>query len=265
MIIPGGGLDSRGRLDLLLRTESTVLLCTPTYALRLAEVAREHGLPIRDSAVRVTIHAGEPGASILAVRARIEEAWGAHAFDHAGGTEVGAYGYACDRRDGLHVNEAEFIAEVLDPDTDEPCQDGARGELVITNLGRPGWPVIRYRTGDVVVAGARSCACGRTFLTLPGGIVGRTDDLIILRGVNVYPSAVEAIVRTFEVGEFRLVRSRDGALEELTVDVEASEDVATQLAHALRERLAVRIPTRAVPAGSLPRWELKARRLVDAR
>lgn len=265
LTIPGGGLDSKARLRLLLDTEATVVLCTPTYALRLAEVAREHGLPLRESAVGVTIHAGEPGASIPAVRARIEEAWGARAFDHAGGTEIGAYAYACEHRDGLHVNEAEFIAEVLDPETGVPCAEGARGELVITNLGRAGWPVIRYRTGDIVVAGPRRCACGRTFLTLPGGIVGRTDDVIILRGVNVYPSAVEAIVRTFEVGEFRLVRSRRGELDELTVEVEASEAVPGQLARTLRERLAVRIPTRAVPAGSLPRFELKARRLVDAR
>jgi len=265
MVIPGGGLDSKGRLELLLRTEATVLVCTPTYALRLAEVAREHALPIRDSAVRVAIHAGEPGASIPAVRARIEEAWGAHAFDHAGGTEIGAYGFACDRRDGLHVNEAEFIAEVVDADTGEPAAEGAHGELVITNLGRAGWPVVRYRTGDIVVAGARQCDCGRTFLRLPGGIVGRTDDLIILRGVNVYPSAVEAVVRTFAVGEFRLVRTREGALDELTVEVEAGVDVAAQIARTLHDRLAVRVPTRAVPPGSLPRFDLKARRLVDAR
>jgi phenylacetate-CoA ligase len=265
LTIPGGGFDSRARLRLLLDTEATVLVCTPTYALRLAEVAQEHGLPIRDSAIRVTIHAGEPGASIPSVRGCIEEAWGALTFDHAGGTEIGAYGYDCDRRHGLHVNEAEFIAEVLDADTGTPCPEGRSGELVMTSLGRAGWPIIRYRTGDIVVAGSRSCGCGRTCLLLPGGIVGRTDDLIVLRGVNVYPSAVEAIVRGFEVGEFRLVRTRRGPLEELTIDLEASDEVAQAVARALRERLAVRIPTRAVPSGSLPRFELKARRLVDAR
>ena len=265
MCIPGGGLDSRARLQLLRSTEATVLLCTPTYALRLAEVAQAEGIPIRESAVRVTIHAGEPGASIPSVRERIEEAWGARAFDHAGGTEVGAYGFACEARDGLHLNEAEFIAEILDPATGRPCAEGARGELVLTNLGRAGWPAIRYRTGDVVTAGTRRCRCGRTFLTLPGGIVGRTDDRIILRGVNVYPSAVEAIVRTCDVAEFRMVRTRRGELDELTVEVEATEAVAAELARRLHERLAVRVPTRVVPGGSLPRWELKARRLVDAR
>lgn len=265
MTIPGGGLDSKARLHLLRNMEATVLVCTPTYALRLAEVARAEGLSIRDSAVRVTIHAGEPGASIPSVRSRIEESWGARAFDHAGGTEVGAYGFSCDARDGMHVNEAEFIAEVLDPVTGQPCAEAAAGELVITNLGRAGWPAIRYRTGDIVAVGTRACSCGRTFLTFPGGIIGRTDDLIVLRGINVYPSAIEAIVRTFEVDEFRMVRTRAGALDELTVEVEASDGVAVTLAEVFRERLAVRIPTRTVPPGSLPRWELKAKRVVDAR
>jgi len=265
MMIPGGGLDSKARLRLLRSTEATVLLCTPTYALRLAEVARAEGVSLRDGAVRVSIHAGEPGASIPSVRSRIEDAWGAASFDHAGGTEVGAYGFSCEAREGMHVNEAEFIAEVLDPVTGRPCAEGTAGELVVTNLGRVGWPAIRYRTGDIVTVGTRACGCGRTFLTLPGGIIGRTDDLIILRGVNVYPSAIEAIVRTCEVEEFRMVRTREGALEALTVEVEASDVVADELAGAFRERLGVRIPTRVVPTGSLPRWELKAKRVVDAR
>ena len=265
MAIPGGGLDTRGRLQLLQRTGATVLMCTPTYALHLAEIARAEGLSLHDSAVRVTIHAGEPGASIPAVRSRIEDAWGARAFDHTGGTEVGAYGYSCEARDGIHLNEAEFIGEVLDPLSGRPCADGTAGELVITNLGRAGWPVIRDRTGDVVTSGGRACTCGRRFLTFPGGIIGRTDDLVILRGVNVFPSAIEAVVRTFAIGEFRMVRTRAGEMEELTVEVEASDAIASDLARALQERLAVRIPTRAVAAGSLPRWELKAKRLIDAR
>jgi len=265
MTIPGGGLDSKGRLQLLRSSRATVLMCTPTYALHLAEVAQAGGIALHESAIRVTIHAGEPGASIPAVRSRIEEAWGARAFDHPGGTEIGAYGFSCEARTGVHLNEAEFIGEVLDPATGKACAEGESGELVITNLGRAGWPAIRYRTGDLVTVGTRDCSCGRRFLTLPGGIIGRTDDLIILRGVNVFPSAIEAVVRTFDVSEFRLVRTRDGVMDELTVEVEASEDTARGVAQALRERLAVRIPTRAVAAGSLPRWELKAKRLVDAR
>jgi phenylacetate-CoA ligase len=136
---------------------------------------------------------------------------------------------------------------------------------VLTNLGRAGWPVIRYRTGDLVVMGPRRCACGRTLLKLPDGLVGRADDLMIVRGVNVYPSAIEAIVREFEVAEFRMVRSRRDSMEELLVEVEGSSDLARALQACLYERLGLRLQTRAVAAGSLPRFELKARRVVDLR
>jgi phenylacetate-CoA ligase len=265
LTIPGGGLDARQRLELMREAGATVLVSTVTYALRLAEVAREAGLDLRALGVRRTIHAGEPGASIPAVRDRVEEAFGAECYDHAGGTEVGAHGFSCSLRDGVHVNEAEFIAEVLDPGGTAPVPEGAVGELVVTNLGRAGWPVIRYRTGDLVTRGGRACACGRTFLKLPGGLAGRVDDLMVVRGVNVYPTAVESVVRRFEVGEFRLVRLRRGPMDELRVEVEASEDTARAVAEELRLRLSVRIDTRAVPAGSLPRFELKARRIVDER
>jgi phenylacetate-CoA ligase len=244
---------------------ATVLLSTVTYGLRLAEVAREQQLDLRALGIRRTIHAGEPGASIPSVRDRVEAAFGAECFDHAGATEVGAWGFSCARRDGLHVNEAEFIAEILDPETGQPVAEGATGELVLTNLGRAGWPVIRYRTGDLARHGGRGCPCGRTFLKLPGGLAGRADDLIVVRGVNVFPTAVEAIVREFEVGEFRLLRTRPRELEELTVEVEADARTAEALAERLHLRLGVRLHTRAVAAGSLPRFELKARRVVDRR
>jgi len=262
--IPSGGMDGKQRLRLIADSGATVLLATVTYALRLAEVAREEGIDLRALGIRRTIHAGEPGASIPSVRARVEEAYGASSFDHAGATEVGAHSFSCSARDGLHVNEVEFVAEVLDPGG-SPVPEGETGELVLTNLGRAGWPVIRYRTGDLAVNGGRACPCGRTLLKLPGGIMGRADDLMIVRGVNVYPTALEAIVRDFEVAEFRVVRLRRGDLEELRLDVEASEETARALAEEMRLRLAVRIETRAVPAGSLPRFELKARRIVDER
>jgi phenylacetate-CoA ligase len=199
------------------------------------------------------------------VRKRIEEQWGARAFDHAGASEIGAFAYACDVRDGLHVNEAEFIAEVLQPGGSAPVAPGDVGELVLTNLGRAAWPVVRYRTGDLVQVGAGSCGCGRTFLKLPGGIVGRADDLMIVRGINVYPSAIESIVRGFDVQEFRIVRSTRQSMEEVAVEVEASQEVAAAIEKAFREQLALRIPTSVVAPGSLPRFELKARRVVDNR
>jgi phenylacetate-CoA ligase len=265
LTVPGGGLDARQRLQLMRDAGATVLISTVTYALRLAEVAREAGLDLRTFGVRRTIHAGEAGASIPAVRVRVEEAYDAACFDHAGATEVGALAFSCAERDGIHVNEAEFIAEILDPATGSPVAEGATGELVVTNLGRAGWPAIRYRTGDLATHGGRSCPCGRTYLKLPGGIAGRVDDLMIVRGVNVFPTAVEAVVRGFEVGEFRMVRRRQGPLEQLRVDLEASEETARAVAEELRLRLSVRIETRAVAPGSLPRFELKARRIVDER
>jgi phenylacetate-CoA ligase len=265
LAIPGGGMDSKTRLALLQRCRATVIVCTPTYALHLGEVAAAEGINLRDSDVRVTIHAGEPGASVPSVRTRIEDLWGAKTFDHAGASEVGAFAYACDVRDGLHVNEAEFIAEVLEPGGSVRVMPGDVGELVLTNLGRTAWPVVRYRTGDLVKVGTGSCACGRTFLKLPGGIVGRADDLMIIRGINVYPSSIEAIVRRFDVQEFRIVRSLRNSMEEVAVEVECSEEVATSIATAFKEQLALRIPTTAVAPGSLPRFELKARRVVDKR
>jgi len=186
-------------------------------------------------------------------------------FDHAGATEVGAYGYTCEPQTGLHVIESEFIAEVLDPRSGQTVSEGGVGELVLTNLGRVGWPVIRYRTGDLVRMGGHGCPCGRTFQTLPGGLIGRADDLLVVRGINIYPSSIEAIIREFEVDEFRIVRTRQQEMDELIIEVEASSEVANALADAFSQRLAVRIETRTVAPASLPRFELKSNRVVDKR
>jgi phenylacetate-CoA ligase len=137
MFIPGGGTDSLQRLFLIQESQATVLCCTPTYALRLAEVAREHGIDTRALSVRKTIHAGEPGANVPEVKRRIEKAWNAHCFDHAGASEVGAHSFECQvQPGGIHVNESDFILEVLDPQTGRPVPEGSLGELVLTNLGR---------------------------------------------------------------------------------------------------------------------------------
>ena len=264
LTVPGGAMNSATRLAMIRHTGASVLVSTPTYALRLAEVAKAEGHAIREGTIRITIHAGEPGASIPATRRRIEEAWNARCFDHAGATEIGAYGYSCAMQDGLHANEEEFIVEVLAPDG-RPVAPEETGELVVTNLGRPGWPAIRYRTGDLVTLGDRQCPCGRTFLKLPGGLLGRSDDLIIHKGVNIYPSSIESIVREFEVHEFRLVRTRRAAIEDLELEVESTPETAAALANRILERLAVRIACRVVDRDSLPRWELKARRVTDRR
>lgn len=261
LAIPGGGQDSPTRLACMEGLGATALVCTPSYALHLIEVARSRSIDLTKLPVRVTVHAGEPGAGIPAVRARIEEGWGARAFDHAGMTEVGAWGYECLEQSGLHVNEAEFIAEVIDPATGASAHEG---ELVLTNLGRIGSPVIRYRTGDRVEVAGAACACGRTFLRFERGILGRLDDMLIVRGVNVFPSAIEGVIRRFAgVDEFQIEVFRDGELDEVRVLVEVEDST---LGHAVQEamRVALGIRLEVVPIAprSLPRWELKARRVV---
>ncbi len=266
LTVPGGGMDSLQRLRAIEEVGATVLVCTPSYALRLAEVAQEHGLAMQSSSVRVTIHAGEPGASIPATRERIERAWSARAYDHAGMTEMGAYGFACSEQQGLHVNEGEFIAEILDPLDNQPLREGQTGELVLTNLGRWGSPVIRYRTGDLVRHGGYACGCGRTFLCLPGGVLGRVDDMLTVRGVNVYPSAIENVLHRFpEISEYRVIVTSEGTMDEITLQVECPARLTAAIAEELHVAFNLRIPIEAVVPGTLPRFELKARRVEDRR
>jgi phenylacetate-CoA ligase len=275
LCIPGGGMSSELRLHMIDALEATVVCCTPTYALRLAEVAvLEHKSgrsprPFSQNNVRAVIVAGEAGGSIPATRERIETSWGARVIDHHGLTEVGPISFECwESPGGLHINEAEYIAEVLDPATGAPLPDGRRGELVITNLGRVASPVIRYRTGDIVVRRGGPCPCGRTWARLEGGILTRADDMVSIRGVNVYPAAIEAVVRSFpEIVEFRSTVSRDGALRSLSLEIEAAHgrdasSTAKEISRRLLEALGLTVPVRAVAPGSLPRFEMKARRFV---
>jgi phenylacetate-CoA ligase len=261
LAISGAAMTTEQRLRNLFDMGATVLLSTPTYALRMADVARELGLDLATSDVRVTVHAGEPGASIPTTRATIEAAWGATCFDHTGMTELGPTGHSCSQRDGIHAIESEFIFEVIGPDG----QPAADGELVATNLGRWGMPLIRYRTGDRVSVSREPCSCGSPFLKLVGGIRGRVDDMFTVRGVNLYPSQVEDIVRRYpSVTEFVLEHRRIRQMDEVSLLVEiAGPDTSTERLEAdLRQALGVRLGCRVVPTGTLPRSELKAKRLV---
>ncbi len=272
MAIPGGGQDSATRLHAIQELGATALVCTPSYALHLAEVARGQGIDPAALGVRTTVHAGEPGAGIPAMRQRLQSLWGARTYDHAGMTEVGAYGFECAAQAGLHVNELEFVVEVLEPESGRPVAPGEVGELTLTNLGRWGAPVLRYRSGDRVRLATGVCACGRTFARLEGGILGRVDDMLVVRGVNVFPSALEGIVRRFAVvDEFQIEVFRRGALDEvrLVLEIDGSAEPAEsvrgtvdRVAEAVRRDLGIRVEVAAVPARTLPRYELKARRVV---
>lgn len=267
LAVPGGGMSSLQRVKYIMDNDVTVVVCTPTYALHLAEVADQEGIDLANSSVRITIHAGEPGASLPGTKERIEQAWGARCYDHAGATEVGAWGFEDQAQTGLYVNEGEFIFEVIDPATDEPADTG---ELVITNLGRVGMPVIRYRTGDRVTLDPSTDPREHPFRRLRGGIIGRIDDLLIVRGVNVYPSMIEDIIRRFpEVGEFAVDIYRDNELDEMEIRVEVANgdaaSVAQTITQELRSELGLRVEVRPVPYGTLPRFDLKARRINDHR
>ena len=267
LAVTGGSMSSVQRLQAMDEHRATVLICTPTYALHLAEVAETEGIDIANSSIRATIHAGEPGAGLPATRRRIEDAWGARCYDHAGATEVGAWGYECRERNGMLVNEAEFICEVIDPDSGEQADEG---ELVLTNLGRVGMPVIRYRTGDRVKRAKGACPCGSGFLRLENGVIGRIDGGIIIRGVVIYPSTVENVVRSFpEVTEFAVDVYRRRSLDEMEIRLEvrgeSPDSVAGAVAREARRKLGFRVGVRAVAMNTLPRFELKARRFTDHR
>jgi phenylacetate-CoA ligase len=266
LCIPGGGLSSAARIRGIVQHRAEVLLCTPTYALHLAEVAAREGLSLRDSAVRKIFVAGEPGGSVPAVRERISAAWnGAEVLDHYGMTEVGPVAFQLGKSanaegepDTLHIIEESYFAEIIDPATGAPVADGATGELVLTPLGREANPLLRYRTGDLVRKRP-----GPGF-TLEGGILGRADDMLAVRGVNVFPSAVDSVVRALpEIAEYRVHVTRNGAMTELAIEIESDDDTApSRLAAKLADSFTLRIPVTRVASGTLPRFDFKARRWV---
>jgi phenylacetate-CoA ligase len=262
--LPAGGLSSGARLKLVIDNEITVVFCTPTYALHLADVARKDKIDLPGSSVRAVVVAGEPGGSIPATRALIERGWGARVFDHSGMTEIGPAAIECpEGPGGLHVLEDDFLVEVIDPAGAEPVPIGSIGELVLTNLGRLGSPLVRYRTGDLVKVDPQPCPCGSRFVRLEGGILGRCDDMIHLRGNNVYPNALEALLRRFpEVAEFRVEIDETASLPRLCIEIEpvahAPGDLLGQLDRAIRDELLFRAELRFVH--NLPRFEMKTKR-----
>jgi phenylacetate-CoA ligase len=269
LVLPGGGMPSTARLRFLIEHEATVVFATPTYALHLAELAAKERIDLAGSPVRMLVVAGEPGGTIPATRQRIEDVWGARVFDHYGMTEVGPVAVeTVDTPGEMILLESEYIAEVLTPNGTDPVPDGEYGELVLTNLGRAGCPLVRYRTGDLVRVSTTPDPAGRTWRRLAGGILGRADDMIHVRGNNLYPAAIEAIVRRFPaVAEYRIHVDHTGPLADLRIEVEPADGhdgpaLADAVGRAVRDELLFRVEVTAAACGSLPRFELKARRLV---
>ena len=268
--LAGGGMSTTIRLQAMIENEATIVCCTPTYALRMAEVAAQEGIDLTETSVRMIIVAGEPGGGIPATRERIEKAWDARVIDHWGMTEIGSLGIeSVDRPGGLYLLETECIAEILNAETQQPVPIGEVGELVITNLGRLGSPLLRYCTGDLVRASTTVDPHGRTLTWLEGGILGRVDDMIVIRGNNVFPSSIEAVIRELpEIAEFQIEVSRVRSMQELSIVIEPASasanvaDLTERTQAALRQRLGFSINVRTVTPGKLPRPELKSRRVV---
>ena len=277
LVLPGGNMTTEARVKQIVDMEATVVCSTPTYALRMAQEARTMGVDLASGPVKRLILSGEPAGSIPATKKLIEEQWGAKAGDTAGMTELGTIMmFECEKQPGgAHIIEDHYIEEVIDPLTGEPVEYGESGERVVTSFGRGFIPVIRYRTRDLVVkVPGANCSCGRTFDIYDGGIRGRVDDMRLVRGTNVYPRAVEAIVREYdEIDEFQIhLYTADGIRDEIEVLVEiptakdSTDRICSELGTALAEaHEGLRFGVKVAEDGSLPRFELKAKRLNDER
>jgi phenylacetate-CoA ligase len=253
-------------------------MATPTYVLGMADTARNQ-LDLDPAALSITkiTCAGEPGALIPATKRRIEEAWGAKVYDHAGATEIGAWGFECSHQPGaLHVNEAMFLAEVEDLDTGEPVTEpGRRGKLIITALDRLAQPCVRFDSKDIVELQEEACECGRTYKLFRGGVVGRADDITKVKGVLLAPSAIEDVVRSIRgLGdEYEVIVDKQGDVDNITLRVELIDDRAGNAVEELKGELATQLRLKTnlgyklefFPPKSLPRYEVKAKRFKDLR
>ncbi len=265
LVAPAGAMKTLARIDLICDIDATLIFCTPSYALHLAEIAQQNQINLASTAVRAIIVAGEPGGSIPEIRQRIESAWGARVIDHAGASEIGPWGFAASDGNGVFVNEAEFIPEFISIDTGDPAGEGELSELVLTSLGRYGSPVIRYRTGDLVRPswnGAGKCQ----FVLLQGGVLGRSDDMMIIRGVNVFPSSIEQILRSFpEIIEYRMTAFKKASLDQLKIEIEDRLQNVERVRKELQVKIGLRVDVETVPVGTLPRFEGKGKRFIDRR
>jgi phenylacetate-CoA ligase len=272
LTIPGGGMSSVTRLHLIYENEATTLCCTPTYAIRLGEVAAAEKFDLKKSKIKTIIVAGEPGGSIRATREKIEKLWlGSRVIDQYGMTEVGPVSYQCPQNVGvLRIMESRYIAEVIDPVSGISIEEGSVGELVLTTLGRYGSPLLRYRTGDLVKKIHLPLHDEKyDEFALEGGILGRSDDSISIKGVNIYPGAVEQILRKFdEIIEYRVLLSATPERTDIELQIEPDQAnqnnklLADQVQKQLNAALSIRIPVEIMKPGDLPRFEMKSKRWI---
>ena len=276
-VISGGGLDTKGHILAIQRLRPTVLISTPTFALRMAAVAAEMGIDLAQSSIRFTYHAGEPGPTALpAMRAELERAWGAKAGELLGIAELDAMAPGCPNGDGVHMNEMNVFSWSMNPDTGMEVKDGEIGENIVSSFAQTAQPLLNYRTHDLVRR-VSACSCGRTWTKLQGSVLGRTDFMVTVRGTNVYQTAVENILAAVPgvSMHYQLVLTREGDNDVMTVNFEPTtemlekrwlwEETAKEAARLIHEGLHVRLHVVPVEPESLPRYELKTKRIVDNR
>lgn len=276
-IISGGGQNTEGHIQTILRLKPTVLISTPTFALRMAAVAAEKGIDLSQSSIKFTYHAGEPGPTALpAMREQIERAWGAKAGELLGIAEVDAMAPGCPLGDGVHVNEMSVFSWAMDPATNREVADGEIGEHIVTGYTNSSQPLLNYRSHDLVRV-RRKCGCKRTWIKFEGTVLGRTDFMMTVRGTNVYQTAVENLLGEAEgVSSFyEMVLTHEDGNDVMTVrfepdakftgDAAAAAELARKVSDKIHKALHVRLEVVAVPPGSLPRYDLKTRRMIDQR
>ncbi|NNN20298.1 MAG: AMP-binding protein [Acidimicrobiaceae bacterium] len=273
-VLSGGGLSSEERLRQIQLLKPTVLVATPTYTLYLAELAKDLGMDTSKTFIRYIINTGEPGAGIPTTRKAIEHAWGAKAYDSYGIAEVGAIAPGCPDQHGCHLSEDQGYATILDS-SGMVVGAGEVGENVVTSYSQMAQPVIKYRTHDLVRAHYDVCSCGRTWLLYEGGVLGRTDDMITIKGTNVYPAAIEYLLSDVHDLSFHYeLHVTQGRLnDEVTVKVEPLAGVHSDhysrlqkdLQAVLKSKTGVKIDVEILSPGTLPRYELKAKRFFDKR
>lgn len=273
--IHAGTVPSERLLTIIRQFQATAIWTTPSYAWYLGETAIKEGIdPKRDLNIKRIFVAGEPGGSIPETRQRIEALWGASVYDYYGLSDIfGSCAGMCEEKHGLHWAEDHILVEVLDPETGQPVPEGGRGELVLTTLKKSARPMIRFRTGDIVSFTSDPCACGRTSIRMLG-THGRLDDMLIIKGVNIFPSDIEAIARRDHAlsGEYKLIVERENHLDHLTVEIEraasdAGQDaeLAARFAGHLKSVTGVAARIVILPPDTLPRATHKAKRVEDRR
>jgi phenylacetate-CoA ligase len=274
-VISGGGLDTKGHIEAIGRLKPTVLISTPTFALRMAAVATEMGVDLSKSSIKYTYHAGEPGPTALpGMRAQIEQAWGAKAGELLGIAEVDAVAPGCPLGDGVHVNEMNIFSWSMDPQTLQEVPEASIGENIVTGYANTAQPLLNYRTHDLVRR-RNSCECGRTWTKFEGSVLGRTDFMVTVRGTNVYQTAVENILTEVEgvSMHYELILSHEEGNDCMRVrfeplaDMDAAHwpDIAAQAQERIHKALHVRLEVVPVAPGTLPRFELKTKRIIDQR